>query len=154
MYPSKHVIFSIFFVIILLYLFPQISFLGLIIILASAVLIDIDHYLYYAFRKKDWNLMNALKWFNVTGKKFFSLSKTKREKTYDGFYFLHGLEILLIVYLLGFFVNNYFYFILIGFSFHLLLDYIDLIFNWERFERFSIIYDFLKFKKLKFIEDI
>lgn len=153
MYPSKHILLGGIFSIICFFSFPQINLIEASIIFFSSFLIDIDHYLYYVWRKNDLNLKNSYNWFLKNEKIFLSLSKKDKKTVYQGFYFLHGFESLIILFLLGF-LHKYFFFILIGFSFHLLLDYINIIFKWNKFEKFSIIYDYFKFKKKKFIEDI
>ncbi|MBA7700024.1 hypothetical protein ES703_108730 [subsurface metagenome] len=151
MLPMHHLFSGIIFSLILLFLFPQIGLIGFLIIMLSTVLIDVDHYLYYVYKKKDWSLKHAYNWFIKNKKKFLSLSRKQRNKFYTGFFFLHGIEILLILFLLGKFLSIYFYYILIGVSFHLFLDIIYQRKIHDRLDRISIIYDFLKFKKLRFI---
>ena len=152
MLPIKHLIFGTIFSTIFLLIFPQIGFLGFFIIILSTVLIDLDHYLYYVYKKKDWNIKNAYNWVLETGKKFYSLSKIERDKFYMGIYLLHGVEILCILFTLGIFISKYFLFIFIGFSFHLFLDVIYQIMRKKRITKVSLVNDFLKSKKLKLIE--
>ncbi|MFQ5531376.1 MAG: hypothetical protein ACE5ES_02045 [Candidatus Nanoarchaeia archaeon] len=152
MHPSRHFIFGLIFSIIIFYLFPQITLTEFFIIFFASFLIDIDHYIFYVFKKKDISLKNAYKWYITNSKKVFSLEKKQRNKYYNGFYFLHGVEVLLILLLLTF-LSNYFFFIFIGFLFHLLLDYIEEIKYHDRIDKFSVVNDFLKFKKLKLIDE-
>ncbi len=154
MIPTKHLFFGLILALILFLIFPQIGLIGFFIIIVSTVLIDIDHYLYYVYKKKDLNLKKAYLWFFENCKKYCSLSKEQKNKYYTGFCFLHGIEILIILFFLGRFFSVYFYYILIGFSFHLFLDIMDQIIQKIRIDRLSIIYDFLKFKKLKLIQEI
>lgn len=153
MYLSKHFILSIFFVIALSYLFPQISFLGLILILASAVLIDVDHYLYYVFRKKDWNLKNAYSWHTLKRKELLKLSKKEKKFHNQEFCFLHGFEILSILYFLGLFAHNIFFFILIGFSFHIFLDLFVERVHGLKMNKVSVLYDFISTHKSLFKQE-
>ena len=132
MLPIQHFFLSIIFILVLFFLFPQISILGLLIILFSAVLIDIDHYLYYIWAKKDLSLRNAYKW-HANHMKYV-------------FCFLHGFEVLVILYLLGVYLSNYFFFILIGFSFHLFLDILAEIIHGFKIHKISVIYDFFLHK--------
>ena len=148
MLPSKHFIFGLIFAGFLYLIFPKIGLIGFLIILSSTVLIDVDHYLYYVYKKKDLSLKNAYKWFIKKRKKFLCLPKNQRNKFYRGFYFLHGIEVLIILFFLIFF-SKYFFFIFIGFAFHLLLDSVDQTIYWDRIDKFSLVYDFFKFKKLK-----
>lgn len=153
MFPIQHFFFGIIFSLVLIFLFPSIGLIGFSLILLSTVLIDADHYLYYLHKKKNWNLKKAYNWFIKNTNKFLSLPKKQRNNIYTGFCFLHGIEILLIFLLLTIF-SRYFFFIFIGFSFHLLLDVVYSTTSIERIDRFSIAHDFLKFKKMKFIEDV
>ena len=152
MLPIKHLIFGIILSAILLIIFPKIGWMGFFVIILSTVLIDVDHYLYFVYKKKNLNLKNAFNWFIENGKKFYSLPKIERDKFYLGFCFLHGVEILFILFILGIFISKYFLFILVGFSFHLFLDVIYSISQRKRITKVSLVHDFLKFKKLKLMD--
>jgi len=148
MLPSRHIFFGSIIAILLL----VISKVGLIeasIFLASTVLIDVDHYLYYAFVKKNWSLPKAYRWFIVDREKWLKLSREERNKHKGIFLFLHGLEVFAIVFLLGLFVHPYFIFVFIGFVFHLSLDIIEMRIHQDRIDKIFLIHDYLKFKKLK-----
>ena len=153
MLPKYHLILGILFSGFLFYFFPKIGLIGFIIIILSSFLIDIDHYLYYAYKKKSWNLKKAYKWFIEKRKKLFSLPKIQRKRFYMGFCLFHNVEILIILFFLGRFLSIYFYCILLGFFFHLFLDIIYQLNYIGKVDKFSFIYDLFKFKKLKFIED-
>jgi hypothetical protein len=134
-------------------LFPRIGLVSAGIIFLSSVLIDFDHYSFYVIKKKDISLKNAHKWFMKNVQIIHSFPRQKRNKIYCGFYFLHGIEVLVILLFLTIF-SKYFFFIFIGFSFHLLLDFFAESFWIDRFDKFSIINDFFKFKKLGSIDDV
>jgi len=153
MYPKHHFFLGIILALILFFIFPQIGWIGFFIILTATVLIDVDHYTYYVYKKKDWNLKKAYYWSFKNGKKYLSLPREQKDKYYTGFCFLHGIEILIILFFLGKFFSVYFYYILIGFSFHLFLDIIDQIIINKRIDKLSVIHDFFKFKKLKLIQE-
>ena len=153
MHPPQHLFLGMIFSLGLFFIFPQIGLIGFLIILVSAVLIDVDHYLYYVYKKKDLSLKNAYKWFIDNEKRFFSLPRKQRNELYGGFYFLHGIEVLIILFFLSLFLK-YFLFIFIGFSFHLFLDIVYEIKYHYRIDKFSLVYDFIKLKRLKFIEDL
>ncbi|MBU4070195.1 MAG: hypothetical protein KJ646_04395 [Nanoarchaeota archaeon] len=150
MYPTQHLILGAIFSLLLLFLFPQIGFLGASIIILSTVLIDVDHYVYYTFKKKDLSLKNSYNWFIRKVTTFNNLPRKQRNKFYIAFCCLHGLEVLLILLIFST-MFQYFFFIFIGFSFHLLLDLVSETRHRDRIDRISLIYDFFKFKKLKFI---
>ena len=63
--------------------------------------------------------------------------------------FLHGFEILGILFILGNWINPFFYYILMGFVFHLFLDYIYDRICHNHWEKVSVIHDYIKFRKYK-----
>ena len=152
MLPTQHLFLGIIFSLILLFIFPQIGLIGFLIIMFSTVLIDVDHYLYYVYRKKDLSLKNAYNWFAFRKKKLSLLSRKQRNEFYTGFCFLHGIEVLGLLFILGK-LSFYFYYVLIGFIFHLFLDIVHQKTLHDRFDKYSIIYDYFKYKKLKIIDE-
>lgn len=155
MLPQFHFLLGIIFVAILYFFFsPIISLFGLAVILLSSVLIDIDHYVYYVYKKKDLNPFKAHKWYLKNIKKFHSMSKEQKKKFYIGFYFFHGIESLIILLFLGFYISPIFIFIFIGFFFHLSIDFIADIILEERFGKISVIYTLISLKKLVHIEEV
>ena len=122
MLPKFHFLHGL---LISLILFP--SFKGhILIFLAATVLIDFDHYLIYAVKKKDLSLENA----------YIFLKKLEEKQKNPGFkgrytFFLcvfHTFEFLLILSIFAFF-NKFLFFIFLGFIFHLSLDIIST--KWE-----------------------
>ncbi len=152
MYPLQHLIFGTFFSAVLLLLFSNIGAIGFLLILTSSVLIDIDHCIYYVYKKKDWNLRNAYKYFVENERRMLSLPRKRRSDYYSGFILLHGFEVILILVFLGLVISNLFLFISVGFSFHLFLDFVYDRKYHDRIDRLSIIYDYFKFKKLRHYE--
>ena len=153
MYVSKHIFLGIIFGLILFFIFPAVGIYGILIVVFSSVLIDVDHYLLYIKKKKDFSLRNAYKWFIENEKKVLSLLRHQRNEIYVGPCIFHGIEILFILIIFGVFFSKFFLFIFLGFSFHLLLDFIDETTYHDRIDKFSLIHDFFKFKKLKYVED-
>lgn len=154
MRPLKHLLFGIFFAIISLFLFPKIGFLGFFIILLSNFLIDVDHYLFYAIKNKNWNLKKAYFWHVKNGEKILSFPKKKRKEFHEGLYFLHGIEFLTFLFFFYSISNSLlFVFVFIGFAFHLVLDSVFEINLKGKLSRFSLIYDFSNFDKLEHIWD-
>ncbi len=152
MRPQIHFLLGIIFVIFLyFFFFPIISVFGLTIIFLSSVLIDIDHYIYYVFKKKDLNPFKAYEWYKKYTCKFCSLPNEKQKKLFLGFYFLHGIEILLLFLFLGY-ISQFFIFIFIGFFFHWSVDLISDIIWKRRLDKLSIIYNILNFRKLTPLE--
>jgi hypothetical protein len=151
MFPSQHILLGFFFSILLFIIFPGITLVGISIVFLSSFLIDVDHYIYYSYKNKDYSLKNAYNWFIDKRGRFFSLSREQRNHIYSGFFFLHGVEILIVLILFYFLFSNYFLFIFIGFAFHLLFDFVDQTLYWDRIDKFSLIYDFFKFRKYHFL---
>lgn len=149
MLPRIHFLAGIFFITLIYLIFPEISKIGLVIILLSSVLIDSDHMIYYFLRTKNLNLKKALQWYKTNLCKTLSLNLTERKKRYTGFYILHGIEMLLILFLLGIFVYPLFMFVFLGFFFHMLLDIPSEILTKGTFHKFSLIYSYIQFKKFK-----
>ncbi|PIN88433.1 hypothetical protein COU61_04925 [Candidatus Pacearchaeota archaeon CG10_big_fil_rev_8_21_14_0_10_35_13] len=121
MLPRYHIIYGFFFSLLLLLLFPQLSPLDGLIILLSTILIDFDHYLVGVFRNKNLSLSKAFKMFDYM-REHYGLNHRRDIKT--PIMFLHLGEVQLLLLFLSFFYTPLFL-VLIGFLFHLLLDFIE-----------------------------
>lgn len=126
MLPKQHIILGLIFATVLLLLFPQIGLIGFLIIIFSTVLIDVDHYLFYVWYKKDYSLRNCYRWFIKKSREFRNLSKEQKKKINCPPIIFHGFEALIILIILSFF-SKIFIYILIGFLFHEFLDIINII---------------------------
>ena len=113
MYPRWHILFGLIFSIAVYLLFP-ITLLQASIIFLSSILIDIDHYLFYVKRKKDFSLPKAYRW-------HIHLGKIKANKKKSAMMFMHTIEFLILIAILSYFFNIFIY-ILIGLLFHMILD--------------------------------
>lgn len=151
MLPKTHIIAGLLFSLLLLLIFPDISPLFISIVFISSFLIDFDHYLYYVYKKEDYSLSRAITYFKNKVKKFKLLPKKELIKYYSGIYLFHGIETLIILFLLAKFIWIGFYAVLIGVFFHLILDYIERIQNFHYPIKISIIWDCIKSKNLKTI---
>jgi hypothetical protein len=154
MLPQNHFFIGLIASVILYFGFPDIGILNLVVFLLASVLIDVDHYLYYVYKKKDWSLVNSVRWFLKKRAFMRKAGRKVRNEVWVGFFFLHGIEVLTLIWLLGFFIWDIFYFVLLGFLLHLILDYVHQIRERDRFDKFSIVYDYFKYKKLKFIDEL
>lgn len=148
MFPTQHILLGAVFVAVLLIFFPSFGLFGASIIFLTSFLIDVDHYLYYVHKKKNWNLINAYNWFSERTKQILSLPKEKRKVYSEVFFLFHGFEVLLVLLLLGFFISNFFFFILIGFLFHLFLDIFYELSLGFRVQKISLIYNLYKVKRM------
>jgi len=152
MLVKYHIFFGFILSLILYLIFPSINIIGAGIIFLSSFLIDFDHYVYYVLNKKDISLRKAVNYFLMKRKNLRKMSAKKRKKFYSGFCFLHGIESLIILFVAGIFISKYFILIFIGFAFHLFLDIIEEINNNSRIDKIFAIYDWFKFKKLKYLK--
>ena len=148
MFIKYHVLLGLIFSFFLL-LSGLVGFTGFLIVFLSSFLIDLDHYVSYALKKKDFSLINAYRWHMAMDKKFLSFPRQERNKIKIQLCFLHGLEILLVLAVLSVFIKSA-RFVFVGVLFHLSLDlaYGKLYYN-DRLDKVSIIYDFFKYKKLR-----
>jgi len=125
MLPKWHILLGFIFSVLIYYLF-NLSLLEASIVFLSSFLIDIDHYVWFIFKKKTFNLNKSYKWFIKKRKFFLALPINIRKKYKRSILFLHGIEFCLVIFFLSF-IYNLFLFVLLGIIFHLLLDYIDII---------------------------
>lgn len=121
MLPKKHIIYSLIFCLILFIILPYYSLIPYLIFFLSSVLMDIDHYFVYIWRKKDTSLISALKWHDLLEK----MNKKEKIKNIPFFHFLHSFEFFILLVILSFFFK-YVIYILLGFIFHSILDLIDM----------------------------
>lgn len=152
MLPKYHFIYGTI-VSFVLYFGFDVGLLGCLVFLTATVCIDVDHYFYYVYVKRDWNLRKAFSWFNEERKYIMRIDSKDRKNFYYGFCVFHGIEVILLFALLGYFSWGIFYFVAFGIFFHLLLDHIEINIMKGRFDKFSIIYDYFKYSKLPFVEE-
>jgi len=148
MLPKYHFIFGLIFVFLLHLFFPALNFFSLSLIFLSSFLIDADHYLFYIMKEKDLSFIRACRWFIVRMKRLCSIPKEQRKKFHTGFFIFHGIEPIIILFLLGLYVNPVFFFIFVGFAFHMILDIPDEIIKKGTIHKISLIYSYLAYKKL------
>jgi len=99
MNPLKHLFFGTIFSLVCFLIFPEIGLIGFLIIISSSFLIDVDHYLYYFYKKKDFSLKNAYNWFIKEKNEFLALSRKQRNKSQGRIFFMHGIEILFVLFI-------------------------------------------------------
>ena len=126
MYPSKHFIYSILFCLILI---PFLKF-WTIVVFFSAFFIDFDHYLYYLVKFKDTSLKKAYN-YHLPIKPDLKI------------HIFHTIEFYLLLIALSF-IHIFFTFILLGVSFHFILDIIDVnMYRWKVGRRTKSIYTWI-----------
>ena len=149
MLPKYHILLGFIFSAILFLIFPSINIISAGVIFLSSFLIDVDHYIYYVFKKKDFSLKRAYKWFVEKNNRLSRLGPRKKRKYKFPILFFHNFELIIFLILFSL-LNIIFLYILIGFLFHLLLDYLKMIYDKDLLLlKISIIYVLItnKFKK-------
>ncbi len=125
MKPIFHILLGFLFSSILLLIFPQIGIIEAGLIFFSSVLIDIDHYFYYLYKKKDFSLSKAYKYWIKNREKWRKLKKKDYKKYKINPMPFHGFELLIILLILSL-INPIFFWIFLGILLHLTLDLITL----------------------------
>lgn len=155
MLPKEHIIYGLIFS-ILIYVFFDISLVYTLVIFLSSFLIDIDHYLYYVYKTKNFSLKKANQWYFVNLKKFNKMTAEQKEGIYTGLCFLHGFEAMAILLFLYFIspAFNFAIYVLIGFAFHQVLDAIDLYIRRYRFDKvISFTFSVIRARNKKLLQD-
>jgi hypothetical protein len=147
MLPKYHIIYGLIFAAIVFLFFPDIGLIGFTLIFLSSFLIDVDHYLFYAFTHKDRSLKNAREWFMKKRDKALKLSKKDRRQILQIPCIFHGIETVLILIFLSLFFPIFIY-ILIGLIFHQILDLLSIFhYNFPFHHIGSQTYNILNYRK-------
>ncbi|MFA5992300.1 MAG: hypothetical protein WC796_01170 [Candidatus Pacearchaeota archaeon] len=165
MLPKVHVIIGLLFSIVVYFLFPSIGILGLLIIFLSSFLIDVDHYIYFVLKKHNLSLIKAYRWFRKHEKLKELLSKDpsikQKIKNYHfGFFFLHGIEAILVLLVLFYFTKSLIFIeVVLGFIIHQILDFIELYkfdkqYGVSRYYKMSFLYTWITQKNKKPVEEL
>jgi hypothetical protein len=148
MLPKTHAILGAVFSLLIYFIF-HLSFFNVILIFLASVFIDSDHYLWYVYIKKSINLKNAYYWFREKREKWLKLSKKEKEDHKRVYLIFHCIEFWIVLLALSL-TNKIFLFILIGVLFHMIFDYIEILYLKEKlYPKFSLIYIYFKNKDKK-----
>jgi len=143
MFPKYHLILGLLLSPILLLLFPGIGFLGVLLIFLSSFLIDVDHYLYYVYNKRDWSLKRAYRWFIKRRKAHSKLPKEEVGEYKQIILIFHGIECWGLIFLISLIFNPMFL-VFFGIIFHLLFDFVEsLYYGISISDKFSQVYVFI-----------
>lgn len=141
MLPKYHIFIGAVTSIIFYYAFNIPVFYSLVFFFSS-FLIDIDHYLLYAYKTKNLSLKKSYEWYKKRKEKWEALTLKQKNSSKIMHFFFHGIEFLLIFFVLSFSFRIFFY-VFLGFLLHLTLDYLEIIYeNDPLFIKFSQIYIF------------
>lgn len=148
MLPKYHIISGIL-LSLALYFLHNLTYLQAFIVFLAAFLIDIDHYLIYVIKKKDFSIRNSMNFFYWKSKEWLKMSVKERKKYKRSIFIFHGIEFWVILFFLYFYVPEIL-FIAYGFALHMILDYIDLFIKREPLiVKFSQLYVYFTNKKKK-----
>lgn len=146
MMPKYHLIYGFIFSTLIFYFFPSIKISGFLVLWASSIFIDLDHAVRYSIKTKNFNPIKFWKWSVKESRKRKNLDYSKYK--YPVF-FLHGIEFVIFLICLSFYFG-WSKFLLIGVIFHLILDYIHLIFRKFPLDmKLSLIWTILRNKNKK-----
>ncbi len=123
MLPKYHILYGAIFSLLIFIIYPKIG-IGAALIFLSSVLIDVDHYFVYVFRKRDLSLRRANSYFLTSRpliKKYLKQGKNPKAPLM----IFHTMEFLFLILILAFY-NSFFLLLLSGFLFHSLLDMVDI----------------------------
>ncbi len=148
MKPTTHLFLGLIFS-LLSYLIFEISLLEfLILFLSTWFFIDLDIVFIFIIKKRSLNPFRFYSWAK-NQKDFIIKSKKERKKIHYYFRFFHSFELILLLLIFSFF-NKFLFFVIIGFVFHLILDWIDLYnLNLDIFHKVSWFYYLKKNKNTK-----
>lgn len=152
MHPQYHFLLGLIFIFLLKLLVPFFTLYDILIIFLASFLIDADHYLYYIFKKKGPSINDAYAWFIENEVKLRNLPRNERSKYKNVLMVFHTIECWIILALLSY-LDKLFLFILIGFLFHMFIDYIALWIDKEPiYPKLSLIYTAITNKNKKDID--
>lgn len=147
MLPKWHILIGFVFSYVLVY-FLHFSILAGLVVFLWSFLIDVDHWLIYALRGK-FNLTEDYNQHKKITENYLKLSIKERRKYKRYIIIFHGLEFVLVLVLLSF-VNQFFFWILLGTLIHMLADFFDLHSKQEPFySKISQIYVYITNKNKK-----
>lgn len=121
MLPKEHMVYGIVFALLTnLFIFPGLNLLVLALIFLSTFAVDADHYILYAYRRRDLSFKRAYNYFTDMCEKLKSSEKNRAPLLV-----FHTMEFFAVLVVLAFY-SRYFAFIAAGVLFHILLDHYSL----------------------------
>lgn len=125
MRPRGHIIYGLL-TSIIISIFFNLGMTPFLIIFSSSILIDLDHVTRYIIKTRNFSPKKFFQYSEKTFVKLNSLSPKEKTKYKYPFFIFHGIEALIIFFLLSKF-SAVFLYIFIGFTIHLFLDYCNII---------------------------
>lgn len=145
MKPKTHLILGTLFSIIFYLIYPQVSSINFILLwLSTWLLVDLDYPTIYALKNKDFNPRKFLDYYKKRLVIWKKLDRKEKRKFKYNIRFFHSLEFLVILIVFSLYFNFISY-IILGFLFHMILDWIDTIHKKENIlKKVSLIYVIIK----------
>lgn len=129
MMPKWHILFGFIFSLIIVSFF-NLSWIQGAIVFISSILIDLDHYVLYIFKERNFHPLRFWNWSLYRTKKWKGFSKKEKKLHRESHFLLHGVETILVLFILSF-IWEFFFWVFLGFSFHIFLDICERIFSRE-----------------------
>jgi hypothetical protein len=141
MLPYEHVAYG-FLVSLLLFIFTNVGLLGSFIIFMMSWCIDVDHYLFYVIKKKDWNLKRAYQYYEAQ----LSIYQKQKEHYDAPLCIFHTAEFVIVLIVLAFY-SKIALFVLMGTVLHYVGDayHTFYVLKMPRIRRYTV-YRYLKEK--------
>ena len=151
MYPKYHIFYGLILAGVL-YFFFGFSVFACLIVFLSSFLFDVDHYLNYVFKNRDFSLKKAYVWNVKRGLRWRKFSYSEKQQHKIAFFMFHGIEFMILLLILAYF-HVFFFWVFLGVLFHMVLDYIDIFYQRDLwYSKFSEIYILVRNKKKKEFE--
>ncbi len=152
MRTRKHLIYGSLFAVACYFLFDIVGFTEAFVIwICSWFIIDLDHAVRYSIRTGDFNPYRFFKFGKEFEKIWKRVSREDKKKYKNPLFMFHGIESLLVLFILSFWWEAFFW-CFIGFLFHLILDWVNLYVREEGvLAKVSVIYVLIRNRKKKSI---
>jgi len=155
MLPYFHILFGFIFSLSIYFLF-KFNFIGFLVLFFSTWVFDVDHYLFFVFKKNKLNFFEAYKYFMKKKNLKLPVEQRKREMIKENRLFIfHQIEIICLIFLASFFILKFFkaeiysILFLVGIFFHTFLDLLESLKEGFIAERYSLILFYISKIKLK-----
>jgi hypothetical protein len=126
MNTKKHIIYGVLFTSIFSILLNLNLLEYLILFLSTWLFIDLDHVLRYFIKTRNLNPKKFFEAHHKLNENWLKLSKKQKQKYKLPVFIFHNLETLFLIFLLSQLIPI-FYLVLMGFLFHMILDYLEII---------------------------
>jgi len=126
MQPKEHIFYGGLFAMACYFLLPVVgSYEAFVIWIATWFIIDLDHAIFYSVKTLNFNPVKFWKWSKHHRERWLRIPGHKKRELQHPIYIFHGIEALVVLFLLGL-KWDVFHWVLIGFVFHLILDWIHM----------------------------